>query len=128
MKKDKKNKPGSILLLTLLVLSFVIVIVLGGASMALSGIQMASIQSHSTKAYYAAEAGAEELLYRVRISQEIDLTTSLGEVISDTIINSSGATYSVNFTEASHQVGFSENVFTSLGSFLKTRRSVDIRF
>ncbi len=127
-----KKKEGSVLLLTLFILTFVVVTVLGGASLAITSTQMSSIQSHSTKAYYAAEAGAEQLLYRVRIVQDIDLSNDIDYVIASEdspLYNPySSAGYWVRFSEAGHSSGSGENVFTAYGSFLKTRRSVDIRF
>lgn len=132
MKIFKNKQRGSILLLTLFILTFVVVTVLGGASLALTSTQMASVQSHSTKAYFAAEAGAEQLLYRVRITQDISLASSIGHVIAEPTtpieIDSSGANYWVDFSEASYEASSAENIFTSYGAFLKTRRSVDIRF
>lgn len=127
----KNNQEGSILLLTLFILTFVVVTVLGGATLALTSTQMASVQSHSTKAYFAAEAGAEQLLYRVRITQDISLASELDYVIADPStpinIDSSKADYWVMFSEATY-LGDSENIFSSYGAFLKTRRSVDISF
>ncbi len=126
------HKQGSVLLLTLFILTFVVVTVLGGATLALTSTQMASIQSHSTKAYFAAEAGAEQLLFRVRIVQDIDLSSEIDYVIASEaapiILDSSEAGYWVRFSEAGYLSAGGENVFTSFGSFLRTRRSVDIRF
>jgi hypothetical protein len=130
--KSFNYKSGSVLLLTLFILTFVVVTVLGGATLALTSTQMASIQSHSTKAYFAAEAGAEQLLFRVRIVQDINLSNDIEDVIASEgdpiILNSSQAGYWVKFSEAAHLTGGDENIFTAYGSFLKTRRSVDIRF
>lgn len=126
------KKTGSILLLTLFILTFVVVATLGGASLAITSTQMATIQSHSTKAYYAAEAGAEQLLYRVRVFHDIDLASEIDNVIGSPndpiLIDSSGANYWVRFSEAAYESASGENVFTAFGNFLKTRRSVDIRF
>lgn len=125
-KQLRTVKEGSALLLAFFIITSIIVIAMGGASLALSGIKMAGTQSQSTKAYFVAEAGAERLLYEVRQSQTISLASDLGLVIEPEAIDVSGATYWVYFT-AKRPYDL-ENVFTSLGSFLNTRRSVDLRF
>lgn len=126
VKKLLKNKKGSALLLTLLVITSIIVIAMGGSTLALSGIKMAGVQSQSVKAYFAAEAGAEELLYKTRKEQSIDLSASLNEIVIDSSLPD-GTFYWV-FMSSKVVVGGTKNIFTSLGSFLNTRRSVDLEF
>lgn len=113
--------------MALLLITSIIVIAMGGSSLALSGIRMAGAQSQSVKAYFAAEAGAEELLYKVRQSQEIDLSSEpVIEVIASTTLDSASSFFVIFFEKASG-LG-EENIFISIGTFLNTRRSVDLRF
>ncbi len=127
-KINKKNKRGSALLLSLLLITSIIVIAMGGSSLALSGIRMAGVQSQSVKAYFAAEAGAEELLYKVRKSQEIDLSGETGTKVFENSELDSGSSFFIIFHEKSLDPKSDENVFISIGTFLNTRRSVDLRF
>ena len=126
--KIKKLKKGSALLLTLFLMTSIIVISMGGASLALSGIRMSGIQSQSVKAYYAAEAGAEELLYKVRQSREIDLSLNIGDIAIEETSLDSNSNYFVIFTKKALEYPVGENIFISIGTFLNTRRSVDIIF
>ncbi len=124
----KKNQKGSALLLSLLLITSIIVIAMGGSSLALSGIRMAGVQSQSVKAYFAAEAGAEELLYKVRQSKEIDFSNNpVHEEIEESFLNS-GSNFFVIFFEKASASNNNENTFISIGTFLNTRRSVDLRF
>ncbi len=127
IKNQVRLKRGSALLLSLLIITSIIVIAMGGSAVALSGLKMAGIQSQSVKAYFAAEAGAERLLYEIRKDDDsgISFASPLGEVISETELND-GSSYWVKF--ASKANGDKYNTFVSLGAFLKTRRSVDLRF
>jgi glucose-6-phosphate isomerase len=129
IKKIKQKKAsGSALLLSLLLITSIIVIAMGGSSLALSGIRMAGVQSQSVKAYFAAEAGAEELLYKVRKSKEIDLSSvSNTVVISNKNLDSDSSFFVILHKKASDPDS-DENVFISIGTFLNTRRSVDLRF
>ena len=124
--KNLRKRKGSALLLSLLLITSIIVIAMGGSSLALSGIRMAGVQSQSVKAYFAAEAGAEELLYKVRITNEINLSGDEGDIVIDENILSSDSKYKVIFYQKVPPGD--KNIFLSIGTFLNTRRSVDISF
>ncbi len=122
----KTKKEGSALLLSLLLITSIIVIAMGGSSLALSGIRMAGVQSQSVKAYFAAEAGAEELLYKVRQSEEIDLSDDTGtEVIQNGELDTNSEFFVILSERPPED---DEYIFISIGTFLNTRRSVDLRF
>lgn len=66
-KKKLQNQKGS----TALLLTMFLLVAMIGISMAISqivvnGIEMGKTQVHSTKAFFAAEAGAEAMLWQVR--------------------------------------------------------------
>ncbi len=127
----RKKRKGSALLLSLLLLTSIIVIAMGGSSLALSGIRMAGVQSQSVKSYFAAEAGAEELLYRVRKSKDedqIDFSPEAGiRVINNGQLETDSSFFVILYKKASDSDS-NENTFISIGTFLNTRRSVDLRF
>lgn len=66
IKNIKKNKKGTALFMTLMILSSVLIISLGAASLIISGLKQGRTQTHSTRAYFAAEAGAERVLWEIR--------------------------------------------------------------
>lgn len=63
IKKKTQNNSGSILLITILILSGVMIVVFGASSLIFSGIKMSGTQENSTVAYFIAEAGIERYLY-----------------------------------------------------------------
>ena len=66
-KKIIKNKHGSaMLLMTLLSLASILMISLSLSAIVINGLKMGVIQVHSTKAFFAAEAGAERILWEIR--------------------------------------------------------------
>lgn len=125
MRRRFKNKQkGSAVMLTLFILSSVMIIVFGGASVVLSGLKMGGVQSQSTRAYFAAEAGAERLLYDFRHTSQFADTSQAGtDNIFGTTTLSTGSFYIVNYD---HFVPFIK--FTSIGSYEETKRSVELDF
>ncbi len=125
MRRRFKNKQkGSAVMLTLFILSSVMIIVFGGASVVLSGLKMGGVQSQSTRAYFAAEAGAERLLYDFRHTSQFADTSQAGtDNIFGTTTLSTGSFYIVNYD---HFVPFIK--FTSIGGYEETKRSVELDF
>lgn len=124
LKKINLKLKGSAIMLVLFILVGVLIVVLGGASVIISGLKMGTLQSHSTKAYFAAEAGTERLLYEFR---KTNLWDGLGdnapkENLFGTTTLAIGAEYIVNYTS------YKPLIFTSIGSYAQTRRSVEISF
>jgi Tfp pilus assembly protein PilX len=62
----KSRQAGTALLMTILILNSIILISLAAAKLVVSGVKMSGTQAQSTKAYFAAEAGAERVLYEYR--------------------------------------------------------------
>ena len=110
-------------MLTLFILSAIMLIVFGGAATVISGLKMGGIQSQSTRAYFAAEAGAERLLYEFRKENRFETTGMVGqENIFGTTTLAIGSSYIVNYNH------FAPIVFTSIGSYQNTKRSVELNF
>lgn len=118
--KYKFNHSGSALLLSLFILTSIMVVAFSGASGILANVKISGAVTRSFRAYFAAEAGAERLLFEVR-KNEYDLGAySASQVFSGTLSNSSS--YSVDYKS------FAPTIFSSIGSFEKMRRSVEISF
>jgi len=116
----KKQRPGSALILTMFILAGMLVVALGGAYVVVLGIKAGGIQSQSSKAYFAAEAGAEKLLWELRQHGWIYNTPSSAVIFVADLPNSE-ASYEVYFSD------FPPLVFTSIGEYFNTKRSVEIR-
>lgn len=114
-----KEKRGSALILTMFIMAGMLIVAMGGAYVVLLGIKAGGIQAQSTKAYYAAEAGAERLLWELRWNGYEYATTSDPYIFSDTL--STGCGYEVYF------MGFPPFIFRSIGEFQNSKRSVEIR-
>jgi hypothetical protein len=117
--KYKKKLSGSALILTMFIMAGMLVVAMSGAYLVLLGIRAGGIQAQSTIAYYAAEAGAERLLFELRQNGY-----TIGSVSAQKIFISelpSGAFYEVHFAS------FPPLVFQSIGDFRNNKRSVEIR-
>lgn len=121
--------------MTLLILTSILVVALGAASLVFSGIKMSGTQAVSTKAYFAAEAGAERILWEVRknmfdISECagfcVDFTTptcvDCNTIFFESLSNGSG--YKVKNEEACDL----DVCFTSTGQFINVKRTVEIEY
>lgn len=98
-------------------------IALGGASVVIAGLKMGGIQSQSTRAYFAAEAGAERLLYDFRKTSQFETTVLVGtDNVFGTTTLSNGSSYIVNYDH------FAPIIFTSIGTYENTKRSVELNF
>ncbi|MEI6529745.1 MAG: pilus assembly PilX N-terminal domain-containing protein [Candidatus Falkowbacteria bacterium] len=115
-----KEKPGSAIALTMFILAGMLLVALSGSYIILLGIKASGVQSQSTKAYFAAESGAEEVLWQLRKNAWAYPSPSLVDpVFSDEFFL--GSSYRVYYT------WFPPMTFTSIGEFNKTKRSVEIR-
>lgn len=69
----KNKKGGTILIMTLLMLSSILVVALSVSDIVNIGLRINQNQVYSTKAYFAAEAGAEQILNNVRNNSNFDI-------------------------------------------------------
>jgi len=118
-----KNKKGSVLLMTLLILSGILVVVLSASQIVDSGIKTGRIQSDSTKAYFAAEAGIEDVLWKVRSGAYTPPETNQNNIFPGTPALPNGATYQTDYAIVAPNV-----FFTVAGSYKSTKRSVQVSF
>jgi len=119
-KKYPYVKSGSALLLTMFIMAGMLIVAISGSSLVLAGIKAGGIQAQSTKAYFAAEAGSERLLWELRKNSYYYSSPSTASVIfSDTL--SGGTNYQVYFTD------YPPLIFRSVGEYQNNRRSVELR-
>jgi len=113
------EKPGSALILTMFILAGMLIVAMSGAYVVFLGIKAGSIQAQSTKAYYAAEAGAERLLWELR-QGGYSYTDDPGALIFQGDLQGGGH-YDIYF------IDFPPLVFRSIGEYQNSKRSVEIR-
>jgi len=111
--------PGSALILTMFIMAGMLVVALSGAYVVALGLRAGGVQAQSTKAYYAAEAGAEQLLWELRQNGYEYGAPSEIPLFSGAL--SSGASYDVYFRD------FPPLIFQSVGNYQNSQRSVEIR-
>jgi Tfp pilus assembly protein PilX len=123
------SQSGSALILTMFIMSGMLIVAFSGAYVVLLGIKSGGIQAQSTKAYYAAEAGTERVLWEVRKHHcqpsEPSCTGTVSDQVSvfqdDGTLSTVDLKYYVYFTE------YPPLVFRSIGEYKNTRRSVEVR-
>jgi hypothetical protein len=146
MFKIIKNQQGvTALMLTLLILTSVLTVSLAMADVIRNGLIMDKTQFGSTRAYFAAEAAAERILWAVRYGNfHIDTDCTSGQYVSfndsdcggsapcclDSAVQhslgSSGAVYSIKYEyDASAE---RKNIITNIGSYRDVNRIVELRY
>ncbi len=117
----KTDKPGSALALTMFILAGMLMVAMSGSYIILLGIKAAGVQSQSTKAYFAAESGAEKFLYEYRRG----IWEPTGDPSVDIPIYTNnmdlGSRYEVYF------IHWPPLYINSVGSFNSTKRSVELQ-
>jgi|GEM_PF-412225 len=139
------DKKGNILMITLLILTSVLSISLGAATLVAQGIKLHRTQKWSTVAFFAAESGVERILYEDRkggfdFLRADDTPCLAGDYISldpadcvtsdiccvssfrDTAL-SNGARFNITYGEEGLEI-----VLKSIGSYLGTRRRIEVRY
>jgi len=119
-KKRLATKKGSALILTMFILTGMFVVAMGSSYIILVQIRAGGIQSQSTKAYFLAESGAERLLYATR-KQYYQLQSQA----PDTELVALRGT---NYNYSVYYKSFPPLVFSAIGEYNNTRRSVELEF
>jgi hypothetical protein len=128
LRKNLLKKSGTALLMTILILNSIILVALSAAKIIVSGVRESGTQSKSTKAYFAAEAGAERMLYEYR--KGINTCGVTGNATSTCVFNKAltgGGSYNVYWKSGNNDPG-GALVFYSAGTYADLRRSVEIDF
>lgn len=125
---DIFNKAGTALLMTVLILNSIILISLAAAKLIIGGVKDSGIQSRSTKALFAAEAGAERMLYEYRHGS--NNCGVAGYATTSCAFSKSlpgGGSYTVNWQRGDNNPG-DILVFVSIGTYSGVERSDELDF
>ena len=120
----KNNNKGTALLMTILILNVVVLVSLAAAGLVNSGVKMGGTQAKSTKAYFAAEAGAERALWEWRKNQSHNFWVV---PCIDTTINKfngvlpNGSSFQID-CEAVNSL---TSIFRTTGTFTNSKRTVE---
>lgn len=111
---------GTALLMTILILNAIVVISLAAAKLVTTGVKMSGIQSKSTRAYFAAESGAERVLWEWRNNGWTipPGPSGVSNVFSANLLN--GASYQVDKATSTTVI------FQSQGSYNELQRTVEL--
>ena len=116
--------------MAVLILTGVMSVSLTAASLAMSGVIISGSQVRSVQAYFAADAGVEQVLAWARSSDRVpaDLAVDTENIVLPTLPNgdsrlSNGATYKVDYTTWGNVRNF-----TSRGEFNNMRRTVEAQY
>jgi Tfp pilus assembly protein PilX len=119
------NKKGTALLMTILILNSILMISLAASKLIFSGVRMSGTEAKSTKAYFAAEAGAEKILWEFRQGAGACKASETNCHFSKSLPNNSS--YQTDYISGSQNVG-STLIFVSVGAFSGLKRSVELDF
>lgn len=137
-----KDQKGTALFMTLMVMLAVLTIVLGASSIILPNLIMGRNQSNSTRAYLAAEAGAERVLGSIWGSGTIDTSACLNnECINFSsnncsicsapgvrnILPDAGSSYWVIYSSSSTPGG-ADIILNCIGEYYNSRRNLQLMF
>lgn len=113
------------MILTMFILAGMLIVAMSGSYIIVAGIKAGGTQAQSIKAYFAAEAGMEDILYQVRKEDlphtKDDVDTENPIITGD--LESTGVSYKEYFT------GYTPaRIFVSVGEFQSAKRSVEASF
>jgi hypothetical protein len=115
-----KDRGGSALLMSILILAGFLLSTLTASELVLKGLNMGETQFNSTRAYFAAEAGAEQSLWEVRHDGYGLPATSTDAIFSGVLGNE--AEYQVDYTASSTVI------FNSIGRYKGVARNVEVEY
>ena len=122
MIKFKSQKPASILLITLFILSGVFMITFAVGYMTMIAVKAGDSQAQSFRAYYAAEAGEEKTRYEIKTNPNIFTACPGGNIFgTSTLLNN--ASYLIDCLSAS-----SPYSFVASGNYKKVHRDLEFSY
>ncbi len=119
-KNKLKQEKGSTLIMVILIMGGFLLSAVVSANLVIQGLKMANVQTDSTKAYFAGEAGAEKALWEVR-KNGYSLPAESTEGIFSTELNN-GSSYRVDY------IASSSVIFRSIGDYNETMRRVEVEY
>lgn len=118
-----KNQEGSAVLLTLFLLSGIMVVAFAGSYLIMAGLRSSALQYDSSRAYFAAESGAEYSLEKVRkLGIDLDPFATTDDFLSGIMPSGYQGSFAINYKS------FTPITLTSIGSYGVTKRSVELNF
>lgn len=119
-KIKQTEKSGSALALTMFILAGMLMVAMSGSTVILLGLKAGGIQAQSTKAYYKAESGIERILWELnKDNWQLPDTSLVNPVFTEPLREGNYKIYYTNFDPFI--------IFTSVGEFQQTKRSVQVR-
>lgn len=115
MIRKLKNQKGVSILLVVMILGVIIVVSLAVNDLVLRQTKLSITLGESTQAYYAAESGVEEGLYKLRNGIEF---------IGGRQVNLSGDSYYNMETETEEAI----TIIKSEGNYKETKRKIEARY
>jgi len=122
MRNKINNKPGSVLLLTVFLVTGIMIVAFAGSYVIISGLRAGGLQYDSSRAYFAAESGAEYSLMQVRKNGTDLKGTTFGDIFAGTMPGTYPGSFNVNYKT------WAPIVLTSTGTYGVTKRSVELNF
>lgn len=119
-KIKQTEKSGSALALTMFILAGMLMVAMSGSTVILLGLKAGGIQAQSTKAYYNAESGIEKILWELNQNGFELLAPSLVDLLFNEPLREGN--YKIYYTNFDPVI-----IFTSVGEFQQTKRSVQVR-
>jgi hypothetical protein len=133
------NSRGSMLLLTMLLLTAALTVAMGISTLAIIQIKMGGTQAQSTRAYFAAETGAEIMLWQIRKNGLNFSSCTPGQYIdyddcggTPPCCISSAKIYEFPTTGQKFYIQYlidgTDTVIKCYGEYFDTRRAVELRY
>lgn len=118
-----KKKEGSAILLTLFLLSGIMVVAFAGSYLVMAGLRSSALQYDSSRAYFAAESGAEYSLVKVRkLGMELDPMGTNDSFLQGNMPSGYSGSFLVDYES------FVPIKLISTGTYGVTRRGVELNF
>ena len=137
-----KNQKGStIIMITLLVMASILTVSLSLSNVVINGLKSSLNQANATKAYFAAETGAERVLWEIRKKEPTsfdpwdDGCTNLNNYILNTFDGCEGASglnHKNNYGDALFYINYATSTptttLTIFGEYKGTRRALKLKY
>lgn len=118
-----KHKKGSAILLTLFLLSGIMVVAFAGSYLVMAGLRSSALQYDSSRAYFAAESGAEYSLYKVRkMGYDLDPYDLRPNFLTGNMPNGYAGSFVIDYTQ------WIPITLTSTGGYGVTKRGIELNF
>ncbi|MFA5318514.1 MAG: hypothetical protein WC323_03510 [Patescibacteria group bacterium] len=140
MKKITMDNTGISVMMSIIILTSILIVALGVSEILSKSLQTSRISSRSSIAYLVAETGAERLLYMAKnnlisesdfeigcLNDYIDLDNAICDTNKKHYIDPDNADYYYK-VKYSKEADTGYHVFTLIGFFYNTRRSIEIKY